>query len=515
MNLIDNEVNGQRERNTKAIKIIGVTLIILVMIVIALLSYLSYVKSKQFKFELDGTKQEFSSDLFYIDEDGEMYISLKDICKILQNNSISAEYNNGEYKKYNESTSECNIRQTYEIAGYKLDSTKMYKVLVEDNSYEYFTLDKPVKKINNKLYTTKKGIEIGFNTLIIYNENTLSIYTLDALVASYAKQLNNNVINSEDMSFSNKKALKYDMIITKNSNNEYGVQRISTKEMVLGNKYSNLKFMESTKDFIVTTPEKTQGIISTTGGKDIDAQLQFTEIKLLSDDLNLYMVKNNKGKYGVYNREKQKNIIYPEYESIGVDIDQFKNEFIENQYILYENCIPCKKSVDGVFKWEILNTNGNRIIDQEFDSLGYIKGTTKTAKGDNLLLIPEVEGIIVNKDAKYGLISSTGKILVPISTQQIYAEVSAGESTYYMVYNNQVTNLLEALKKANVTVKNKNDNNTTTKNTTTNTTTNTVVENTTTNNTSTQNATNVVTNNTNTNNTTTQNKTNSVSNNTN
>lgn len=488
MNLIDHELDEKKEKNTKTIKVIGIAIIILIIIAIGLVAYLAYAKSKEFKYLLDGNKQTFSSDLFYYDDNGDIYISIKDLSNILEKNSIKSEYNNGSYKEYNEDTTECNIESEYEVAGYQNGSDKMYKVILEDGSYEYFSLDKPVKTINGKLYTTKKGIEIGFNIMMEYDttNNSINMYTLDTLVESYAKQLNNTVINSKDMSFLNKKALKYDMIIISNANNEYGVQKISNGEMVLGTKYSELRFIESTKDFIVTTPEKKQGIMSTTKGKDIEPQ--YLEIKQLKEDLNLYLIKNDKGKYGVYNREKQRTIIYPEYDLIGVDIELFKDEEIENQYVLYDKCIPCKKSEEGVYKWELIDINGKKIIDQQYDSIGYIKGTSKTAKGNNLLLIPEVEGIIVGKDSMYGLINSIGNELIKTQLQQIYAEASAGENTYYMVYNDQTFNVLEILKKANINTKsntgskesndseendetNESEQNTTTSNTTSNNTT--------------------------------------------
>ena len=462
MNLIDNEVNEKKVQTTKTIKIIGIVIIILIIIAIGLISFLAYEKSKEFKFLLDGNKQTLASDLFYFDDGGDVYISIKDLSNVLAKNSIKAEFNNGSYKEYNEDQNECNVEQEYEVAGYTLNSEKMYKVILEDGSYEYFTLDKPVKSINGKLYTTQKGIEIGFNIVMNYDEknNSINMYTLDTLVENYAKRLNNSVINSKNMSFLNKKALKYDMIIVSNANNEYGVQKISNGEMLLGTKYTNLRFLESTKDFIVTTPEQKQGIISTTKGKDIEPQ--YSEIKKLKEDLNLYLVKNDKDKYGVYDREKQRTVIYPEYDSIGVEIDQFKNENIENQYVLYDNCIPCKKSDNGIYKWELIDINGKKIIDQQFDGIGYIKGTSKNIKGDNLLLIPEIESIIVNQDSKYGIINSTGKLIVKINMQQIYAETTAGKNTYYMVFNDQTFDVLETLKKANINVTSNTENTTST-----------------------------------------------------
>lgn len=49
------------------------------------------------------------------------------------------------------------------------------------------------------------------------------------------------------MSFSNKKALKYGLILIQNSSGLYGVQNTDTGESVLGTKYKELRFMESTR----------------------------------------------------------------------------------------------------------------------------------------------------------------------------------------------------------------------------------------------------------------------------
>lgn len=472
MNLIDNEINEKKEQNNKIIKIVGVAIIVLIVVAIALMSYLSYEKSKQFKFLLDGNKSAISSDLLHYDNDI-LYVSIKDLSNLLQKKSIVAEYNNGTYKEYNEDDSECYVKQQYEVAGFKYNSNEIYKVMLEDESYEYYNIKIPVKRFNGKLYTTEEGIEIGFNIKMSYDEesNTLSMRTLDNLVEYYAKTLDNNVINSKTMSFSNKKALKYNLIIVSNGNEnnknnkvEYGVRKIVNNENrisygsdIIGIKYSNLKFLESTQDFIVTTSDDKQGIIATNKNKK-NIEPRYSELKKIHDDFNLFLVKNDKDKYGVYDREKQRAIIPIEYDSIGVDTAQFKNEKIENQYILFDNFIPCKKSEsDGTYKWELIDVNGNKIIDQKFDAIGYIKGTSKDAKGDNLLLIPEIESIIVNKDSKYAIVNSIGQIISNI--QQIYVETSEGKNTYYIVYNNQTINLLETLKSTNFVTNNNTTNN--------------------------------------------------------
>ena len=140
MNLIDNELDVKKEKNTKIIKIIIISMLILFIIGGSLLGYLSYLQSKQFKFFINGKTQNFSADLFYFDDDGEIYVSIKDLVNVLKNNSVNYEINNGVYKEYDEDITKNYIKSVDEVAGYEANSQKMYKVVITDNVYEYFNL---------------------------------------------------------------------------------------------------------------------------------------------------------------------------------------------------------------------------------------------------------------------------------------------------------------------------------------------------------------------------------------
>lgn len=371
MNLIDNEEKKSKEQSTKLLKIIIIAIVVLALILVAVLSYSMYLQSKEFKFLVnDRNVSNIPSNLF-IFEDEDVYISIKDMADLL-----GYEYNNGEYKKYNEDTNQCYVGDKvtgadgYEVAGFEANSEKVYKVLREYDEYEYYTLKKKVKSINGKLYTTSEGIELGFNTKFIYNQekNYIAVYTLDNIVSKYANSLNNTVITSETMSFSNKKALKYGLILVQNSSGLYGVQKTDTGETILGTKFKELRFMESSQDFITTTPENKQGIYSTKGGVTIEPQ--YDEIKQLDIDYNLYIIKVG-DKYGVINRSKgARYVIYPQYDSIGIDVDTFKKDQISNPYILFDNCIPVKQVGENkVEKWTIFDKDGKNITNSSFDGL--------------------------------------------------------------------------------------------------------------------------------------------------
>lgn len=119
---------------------------------------------------------------------------------------------------------------------------------------------------------------------------------------------------------------------------------------------------------------------------------------------------------------------------------------------------------------------------------GYVEGTSKLAKGNNLLVIPDREGIIVYKDGLYGVISSSGRTLLPVQLKKVYRELVNGKSTYYMVYgdDNKTENILEFWNKTIGTVSNK-DNTTVTNTVTNNVVTNTTNTTNTSNNTASEN----------------------------
>lgn len=513
MNLLEEEVKKSSSNNNNGIlKVAIIGIAVLTVLAIGIFVYTQSLKAKQFKLYIDGNQTKTTKDLFLF-EDGDILISVNDFAGL-----VGYEFKKGKYKAYDEEKNKCHVfsKNREEVAGIEADSNNVYKIVLADNTTEYYNLNSSIKLMNGKLYTDPEGINIIFNTIFTYDseKNSVTATTLDKLVNTYATANNNTLLTSEDMSYSNKKALKYGYMLEKNNAEEVGVRDLRTKDMVIESQYTSLKFMESTKDFIVTTPENKQGIKSVSGGVNINPQ--YDEIKQLDVEYDLYIVKNNE-KYGVINRQSGKYIVYAEYDSIGVNTDNFDSDEISNQYILYDNCIPVKKIIEKVAEdekvtkveqWTLFDKEGNKISQNYYDGLGYIKGTSKTAKGNNLLLIPDIEGIVVYKDSKYGIINSVGRELIPVSLKEVYSVTSEGKSTYYMVYgnNNTVQNVLEFLDKLTNDDKNENKNNTTNKvetnkTVTNNTTTNkTDKNNTVTNNTAKNNTNNNVTNTNNKNN---------------
>lgn len=416
MNLLENEQQIEKNKKTKTIMtIIIVLIVILVGVCIGLLVMISSVQQNTLKLNIDNKSiSNFSEDIFLF-EDGNMYISIKDFAKL-----VGYEAHNGDHKS--ESLTKCYIENSNEEAAFELNSNKISKVLATETNKEYFDIDEPVKMKNNKLYISIEGMQIGANCAIAYNESNkqITVFTIPYLVTYYTEKYNNAVVADDKADYSNKKALLYDMIVVMNENKKYGVIEGKTGKELIGTKYANIKFIESSKTFIVTTDEGKMGIAAENGDTKIEPN--YDEIKQIDKDLNLYLVKNNK-KQGVVNKNGN-IVIHLEYDQIGVDITKFKDDEIKNQYLLFNKCIPVQRDK----KWGLFDVNGKQIIPVVYDEIGCITNS----QSNSLLIVPKYEGIVVGKDKKYGLIDSQGRELVPCILDSIYSITEGGENYYYM-----------------------------------------------------------------------------------
>ena len=180
------------------------------------------------------------------------------------------------------------------------------------------------------------------------------------------------------------------------------------------------------------------GILSSTGVTKI--QPNYEEIKQIDKNQNLYLVKNN-NKYGIINQNGN-IVVFLEYDEIGIDTTQFISNNIKNQYLLFDNCIAVKRDE----KWGFFDKNGKQIVENQYDDLGCILGTQSNRTSNNLLIIPEYEAIVVEKDGKFGLINSLGKQLIPCVLDSFYSITTSGKENYYMVQGEktiEVTSWLE------------------------------------------------------------------------
>lgn len=423
MNLIENEELNEKRRKSKKIMTIIIVFIVLLLILCGVLMYMIFtIQQKTLKLVVDNNSTSFESDMFVI-ENGKLYINIKDFAIMMGYDTHNSEYKD----RYSEDTTKCYISDINENASYILNSNSIYKKATNNEDYEYFELDEPVKLINNNLYVIEEGMEIGTNSIIEYNSNNnkITVVSLNNIVTQYASAFENSAIADDDADFNNQKALRYQLVVVTSTDGHYGVLNSKGQE-IIGTKYKSISFKEDSQEFTVTTDEGKMGILSADGTTKIEPN--YSEIKQISKDLNYYLVSNNK-KYGVINQNGN-IVIYLEYDKIGVDETKFSTNGIENPYILYDNCIPVEQNG----KWGIFDTTGKNILPVEYDEMGCIIGTQTDKISNNVLLIPKYEAIVVGKEEKYGIVNSTGKTYIQPILDNVYSIITSGEEKFYMSF---------------------------------------------------------------------------------
>lgn len=446
MNLIEEGFQEKEEKKKKTtMRIVLVAIIFVVFIIIGIVAYMVYIQSTALKLTIDGQRNENLKQLLVFEDDGKVYVPIKEVAKFFSYESFDGEYNGIAEEK-----SKCYIQNENEIANFTLGSNKIYKLDISNNSnneYEYVYSKDPVKAINGVLYGTTEAIEKAFNVSFQYdqNSNTVTILTMPYLIQAYeAKVLDFGYVELSDV-FANNKTVLQNMLVAKKDNekNKYGVIDIEGN-IVLEPKYDSITYLANTGDFLVQSNEKV-GIISSK--REVKVPIMYSSIDLMDSDAGLYVVKNDSDKYGVI--DTKGNIkIYIENDEIGIDISKYKENNIKSRYILVDNLIPAKK---GDY-WALYDKYGKQVVDYKYDSLGY---TVSTNKKDalNLLVIPNYNVIVACKDEKYTLLNSVGEELFPTVADDIFMTISGGQRHYYIAVNDEQMDAEKYLDQRGVTVK--------------------------------------------------------------
>ena len=141
MNIIEESFQTKEEKSKKMTsKIILGAIILLIILIIGITSYLMYIKNSQLN--------EKFKDMLIIENDGTIYIPIKEVAGILGYDSY-----NGEYSDKSEEQSKCYIQNENEVANFSLGSNKIYKLdlTTSTENYEYVYSKKPVKAINRSI----------------------------------------------------------------------------------------------------------------------------------------------------------------------------------------------------------------------------------------------------------------------------------------------------------------------------------------------------------------------------
>ena len=430
MNLIEESFQTKEEKKKKvATKIILVAIIAVVLVIVGIVSYLLYIQSTTLKLTLDGQANEKLKQLLVFEEDGTIYVPIKDVASYLGYDSF-----NGEYSDKSESQSKCYVqsKEETEIANFSLGSNVIYKLDLTKNNgdYEYAYIKEPVKAINGVLYTTTEGIEEGFNVSFTYDQdaNRITIYTLPYLVQFYTPYALDYGYTEISEVFANQKAILDGMLVVSNDK-AMGVIDTDGKNL-LEAKYDNITYLPSVGDFLVETNRQV-GVLAKNGQTKVD--IIYNSLTLMDSDAGLY-VASREGKYGVIDTNGVIKI-FIENDQVGVDTTRFSQNNLKSKYLLADNLIPVKK---GDY-WGLFEINGKQVVNFEYDSFGYIASNSRDAY--SLLVIPDYNVIVAGRDDKYTLINSSGEMLFGLVADDIYMTISGGERHYYITVND---NLIDA-----------------------------------------------------------------------
>lgn len=468
MTLIDeNELVYEQEKRRKLFKILIRLIIVLIILCLILIIYRNIVKNKTFKCYVDGKRQVTAvDDLLLKDEkgkvlveNGNVYISIRKLSTIL-----NCQFYNSEYKRKGEDKTKCQIKIDNIYTSYIANSNKVYKTIVEENEtpntkqnttdqndndfqeiedltkleFEYFTIDKVIRYENDELYASIDGIELGFDISVSYNSknNTLTIYSLNHL-EEVAKKARNDVVDSSEYSYKNKRLLKYGMVVVKDSEGNLGVGSYTNSDKVgsyvASCKYKDIDFNEGTKTLsaVASNDNKKVLLFVNTDNQEVEKNMstQYSDIKEITGNFDYFLVKEN-GKYGIINYEGN-TIIPTEFEEIGVKEENYAD--VTCKYIIGSKYIPVKSN--GV--WGLYNITGEKLIDPQYVDVG----CSLSQNGDSTVIIPNLKngitGIVFlyNKEKSfYGVYNADTGEKIAVSLTEVFKKEENDEENYYINY---------------------------------------------------------------------------------
>ena len=465
MNLEESELFRKELAKNNAQKKAVLVMIILLSIILVILLTLTFMvnanERNRFKIYYNGKElRKYSDSFLYQDEDGDYYLSIEEMAA---NEGYS--YNPGEYKKYEETLTSCNVSKYLEVTSLMANKDYYYKTIdksthssffltpygVENptekemielpslaangsvETYEVKQGEKQVVLVNERLYAPLNIIRDVFNVRITQGDNDIQIFSLNYVYDFHSKKIVDYGYNQMSGDYENIKSLVYDLAVVSDGK-YFGVVDTNGYEPVISTQYSGLQFIQNSKEFLATAMSsqglRTVGLISAEGSTIIKPT-QYDEISVLSDKNGLYLVKSGTD-YGVLNR-KGEVVVYVEYEKIGLsNMSDFPLEDSTNASILFEKFIPVTTNA----LYGLYDLSGKETLAPAYNSLGYINNTEENTRELNVLSIPAelgMKGIVVRHGEFYGIYDMTlERLTVPCVFEKIYAETKAGVTTYYV-----------------------------------------------------------------------------------
>lgn len=446
-----------KQKNAKKQTIIGGIVVCIIIIVLCFLGiiYLNAKEANRFKNILDGNEITLDQSFIVNDEEGKQYVNIKQLA-----NMVGYKYNQGDYVEYNEDKDSCYLENKYEIVTFKVDeksfnkyiknegtittpdenneeqqsqSTEIvYIVKSEDDEKETFSIESPIRFINEQIYIPLDIVNIACNTTIQITDKSLQIYSLDYLVQAMQRVAAQKEYETISSTYENVRAIPNNMLVVGN-NNKYGVLSLESGELILTDKYDDIKYVQSEEKFYVYVDSKV-GIIDAKGNTIISPK-DYETIKVFDEERKLFLVQKD-GKYGLL-KENGEFVLHTDFEGIGIsNPEDYNIEEFKNNNIWFDNLIAIKQS--GKYALYDLEKNEFR-TEFVYDNFGYKTKTTDKSGEESLLIIPEetgVRGICVNQNGLYGIYDIKVKdIVIPCACSRMYSVTINGETTYYMEFN--------------------------------------------------------------------------------
>ena len=440
MNFMGEELQPKKEDKTKRLsKILLILIIIIAILIVAIMCVIASLKTEPLKVNLDGQANNDIKKLLVFDEDGSVHIPIRDIAPFLGYESF-----NGDYLNKSEDTNKCYIEIDEEVVNFEANSNKIEKINPQTMESSYILIDEAVQLRDGKLYTTPQGISKAFNVYYNYDEakKKMTIQTMQYIVDMYEQNAIELGYKGISNNFNDSKACLKDLTIIQDQKGKYGIMNMETKKEILEAKYDKISYIPLSNEFLIVSNGKMG--IKDENGKD-KIKIQYEDINLVSQDMKLYVVKQDE-RYGMI--DSTEDVIIPiVFDKIGIEIKNFERNNIKNKYVILDELVPVMRDN----KWGLYNINGNQICKNEYDGFGCMISNNKNAK--SVLVVPEYSLIIARKDKKYYLVSTEGQELGnSIDFDQVYMVIEAGDISYFVSRNNASANIdkvMEVLDKNN------------------------------------------------------------------
>ena len=451
MKLYDEEELRKKNEKSKRMKnMILVSIIFTIVLIVLLMGGIYYLVYNPNKITIiyNGAENEKIENMIKpkTDDNGDtaIYFPIRQIASIFGYNS-----GNGDYGRNVEGSDNCYVESENEVTIFTNNSNIIYKIdkTVQRNNtgtnykYEEIKMQRLILKNEDELYVDLEGLEKAFNLYISTNSKMkkINITSLETLVKDAQNKITEKKLGELDDKFVNYKAILNNMIVIESSayDGKKGVRNLSNGEEILGFQYEEITYVPSKDSFLVKKDNKV-GIIGSDG--IVKIKPQYDNLILIDSENGLYLAED--GPFCGVIDENQNLKIYFEYKKIGVDISQFEENDIKNEYVLLGKLIPAQK-MDG--KWifykinSTTNSDGEKTIECKeliegfagFENIGCVVSNVNN-RGiiNNLMIIKEYNLVVVQNNTKYGFMDLNGKPVLGVVYANAFLETISGVTDY-------------------------------------------------------------------------------------